>query len=97
MYVLLHSGSNCSNSSGISIASSDPKTQNTSDTEPDDDEGHDKTDPDLMFSVLISIKGFLKFLNSHVLSSTTIACKACSGYVVIVSFRFKQVSANSTV
>jgi len=65
------------------ISSSDPKTQNTSDTEPDDDEGHDKTDPDLMFSVLISIKGFLKFLNSHVLSSTTIAC-ICQQHCMIL-------------
>lgn len=36
----------------------------------------DEPDPDQLFSVLISIKSFLKFLNSHVLSSTTIACES---------------------
>lgn len=35
----------------------------------------EKPDPDHLFGVLISIKSFIKFLNSHVLSSTTIACK----------------------
>lgn len=35
------------------------------------------------FCVLISIKSFIKFLNSHVLSSTTIAC-ICQGHCVIL-------------
>lgn len=28
-----------------------------------------------MYGVLVSIKSFLKFLNSHVVSTTTIACE----------------------
>jgi len=32
-------------------------------------------DPDHMFTVLISTRSFLKFLNSHVVSTTTIACE----------------------
>ena len=35
----------------------------------------EKPDPDHLFGVLISVKSFIKFLNSHVLSSTTIACE----------------------
>lgn len=34
----------------------------------------DPPDPDKMFTVLVSIRSFLKFLNSHVVSTTTIAC-----------------------
>lgn len=41
---------------------------------PDVDSDVEKPDPDHLFGVLISIKSFIKFLNSHVLSSTTIAC-----------------------
>lgn len=41
---------------------------------PDVDGDVEKSDPDHLFGVLISIKSFIKFLNSHVLSSTTIAC-----------------------
>jgi len=43
----------------------------------------EKPDPDQLFCVLISIKSFIKFLNSHVLSSTTIAC-ICQGHCVIL-------------
>ena len=32
-------------------------------------------DPNQIFTVLISTRSFLKFLNSHVVSTTTIACK----------------------
>jgi HUS1 checkpoint protein len=32
-------------------------------------------DPNQMFTVLISTRSFLKFLNSHVVSTTTIACE----------------------
>lgn len=31
-------------------------------------------DPDKLFSVHVSIRSFIKFLNSHVVSTTTIAC-----------------------
>lgn len=34
----------------------------------------DPPDPEHMFSVMVSIRSFLKFLNSHVVSTTTIAC-----------------------
>ncbi|KAG1737146.1 cell cycle checkpoint [Suillus paluster] len=39
-----------------------------------EDNSLDKPDPDKMFCVLVSIRSFLKFLNSHVVSTTTIAC-----------------------
>jgi HUS1 checkpoint protein len=32
-------------------------------------------DPNQIFTVLISTRSFLKFLNSHVVSTTTIACE----------------------
>ncbi len=41
----------------------------------DDDEPDEPRDPTRMYGVLVSIKSFLKFLNSHVVSTTTIACK----------------------
>jgi HUS1 checkpoint protein len=44
----------------------------------------EKPDPDSLFGVLISIKSFIKFLNSHVLSSTTIACES---FQVVASVR----------
>lgn len=31
-------------------------------------------DPEKLFSVHVSIRSFIKFLNSHVVSTTTIAC-----------------------
>ncbi|KAI6099726.1 checkpoint protein Hus1/Mec3 [Pisolithus sp. B1] len=34
----------------------------------------EKPDPETVFSVLVSVRSFLKFLNSHVVSTTTIAC-----------------------
>ena len=40
----------------------------------DDDDANDKPDPDQLFTVIVSIRSFLKFLNSHVVSTTTIAC-----------------------
>lgn len=43
--------------------------------DPDADGDVAKPDPDHLFGVLVSIKSFIKFLNSHVLSSTTIACE----------------------
>ena len=33
-------------------------------------------DPDQIYEVCISLKGFSKFLNSYVVSTTTIACAA---------------------
>ena len=43
-------------------------------------------DPDQMFTVLISTRSFLKFLNSHVVSTTTIACKFLSKAMHICPF-----------
>ncbi|KAF5346011.1 hypothetical protein D9758_013883 [Tetrapyrgos nigripes] len=40
-------------------------------------------DPEELFSVDVSIKSFLKFLNSHVVSSTTIAC-ICQKHCLIL-------------
>lgn len=34
----------------------------------------EERDPDHIYEVCISLKGFSKFLNSHVVSTTTIAC-----------------------
>ena len=42
------------------------QSQSTEDDEP--------PDPTKMYGILISVKSFLKFLNSHVVSTTTIAC-----------------------
>ncbi|KAH7928104.1 cell cycle checkpoint [Leucogyrophana mollusca] len=43
----------------------------------------EKPDPEKMFSVLVSIRSFLKFLNSHVVSTTTIAC-ICQNHCAIL-------------
>jgi len=40
-------------------------------------------DPNQMFTVLISTRCFLKFLNSHVVSTTTIAC-LCQHHCLIL-------------
>lgn len=56
-----------------------------------DGEINEKPDPDHLFGVLISIKSFTKFLNSHVLSSTTIACESLR-VIASVRFRFLMVS-----
>ncbi|EAU85091.2 hypothetical protein CC1G_08064 [Coprinopsis cinerea okayama7 len=54
-----------------------PKTQ---DMNEDDEE---EKDPEQMHSVLISIRSFLKFLNVHSVSSTTIAC-VCHHHCLIL-------------
>lgn len=38
------------------------------------EEPEEEVDPNKMFTVTVPIKGFLKFLNSHVVSTNTIAC-----------------------
>ncbi|KAF8963097.1 checkpoint protein Hus1/Mec3 [Flammula alnicola] len=53
-----------------------PKTQ-------DEDQDTESPDPNAMFTVLISTRSFLKFLNSHVVSTTTIAC-ICQHHCVIL-------------
>ncbi|KAF8149076.1 checkpoint protein Hus1/Mec3 [Crassisporium funariophilum] len=49
----------------------------------EDDQMVEPPDPDKMFTVLISTRSFLKFLNSHVVSTTTIAC-ICQHHCVIL-------------
>ncbi|KAF8799058.1 cell cycle checkpoint [Phlegmacium glaucopus] len=56
-----------------------PKTQ-VDDSEEDKAE---PPDPNQMFTVLISTRSFLKFLNSHVVSTTTIAC-LCQHHCLIL-------------
>jgi len=48
-----------------------------------DDEEREKPDPEQLFGVLLSVRGFLKFLSSHVVSTQTIAC-ICQGHCVIL-------------
>ncbi|TFY83330.1 hypothetical protein EWM64_g682 [Hericium alpestre] len=43
----------------------------------------DKRDPKQMFSVLVHVRSFLKFLNAHVVSTTTIAC-ICQNHCMIL-------------
>ncbi|KAJ7503266.1 checkpoint protein Hus1/Mec3 [Mycena galericulata] len=47
------------------------------------DQEEDPRDPDELFSVLVSTKSFFKFLNSHVVSTTTIAC-ICRNHCMIL-------------
>lgn len=44
--------------------------------EPTDKDDENEHDPEKHFPVLVSTRSFLKFLNSHVVSTTTIACKS---------------------
>ncbi|KAF5326949.1 hypothetical protein D9619_005043 [Psilocybe cf. subviscida] len=57
----------------------------TSNVEPeeDPDEEAETKDPTTMYSVTVSTRSFLKFLNSHVVSTTTIAC-LCAHHCVIL-------------
>ncbi|GLB44726.1 putative hus1-like protein [Lyophyllum shimeji] len=54
-----------------------PKTQNGSENP------EDAPDPNLLFTVVVHIRSFLKFLNSHVVSTTTIAC-ICQHHCMIL-------------
>jgi HUS1 checkpoint protein len=40
-----------------------------------DEQEHERADPNKLFSVLVHTRSFLKFLNAHTVSKTTIACK----------------------
>ncbi|THU98365.1 cell cycle checkpoint [Dendrothele bispora CBS 962.96] len=48
-----------------------------------DQDQETEKDPDKFFSVVVSIRSFLKFLSSHVISSTTIAC-ICQNHCLIL-------------
>lgn len=54
--------------------------ENNQDGEPGDRE---KRDPDQLFTVLVPLRSFLKFLNSHVVSTTTIACAYFHPMIII--------------
>ena len=41
----------------------------------EDPSQEEEPDPEHMFGVFLSVRSFLKFLSSHVVSTTTIACK----------------------
>lgn len=56
-----------------------PKTQDKL----DDRDAEDTLDPEQFFTVLISVRSFLKFLNCHVVSTTTIAC-ICQHHCMIL-------------
>jgi len=40
----------------------------------DEEQGRERPDPKQLFSVLVHTRSFLKFLNAHAVSKTTIAC-----------------------
>jgi len=48
----------------------------------DEAEGRERPDPKQLFSVLVHTRSFLKFLNAHAVSKTTIAC-LCQGHCLI--------------
>ncbi|KAJ7471073.1 checkpoint protein Hus1/Mec3 [Mycena latifolia] len=60
---------NCKNTNRAPTGSQDPDA--------------DPLDPDALFSVLVSTRSFFKFLNSHVVSTTTIAC-ICQNHCMIL-------------
>lgn len=53
-------------------AQPNPSQSQANDPEGEDDEA--EKDPTQLFGVLVHVRSFLKFLNSHVVSTTTIAC-----------------------
>lgn len=53
-------------------AQPNPSQSQANDPEGEDDEA--EKDPTKLFGVLVHVRSFLKFLNSHVVSTTTIAC-----------------------
>lgn len=49
----------------------------------DDEQERERPDPNKLFSVLVHTRSFLKFLNAHTVSKTTIACKKDTLYCPI--------------
>jgi len=49
----------------------------------DDEQERERPDPNKLFSVLVHTRSFLKFLNAHTVSKTTIAC-ICQGHCLIL-------------
>ena len=67
-----------------------------SQSQDDEDDTNEKPDPDHLFTVVVSIRSFLKFLNSHVVSTTTIACWfipcLCDRNDLLIVFLFRHMS-----
>ncbi|KAH9953684.1 cell cycle checkpoint [Russula dissimulans] len=49
----------------------------------DEEQERERADPKQLFSVLVHTRSFLKFLNAHAVSKTTIAC-VCQGHCLIL-------------
>ncbi|EIM90672.1 cell cycle checkpoint [Stereum hirsutum FP-91666 SS1] len=58
-------------------------SQSQANTDPDNEDDEAETDPTKLFGVLVHVRSFLKFLNSHVVSTTTIAC-ICQHHCMIL-------------
>ena len=56
--------------SSISVAANGASQAN----DEDEEQGRERPDPKQLFSVLVHTRSFLKFLNAHAVSKTTIAC-----------------------
>jgi HUS1 checkpoint protein len=54
----------------------DSASQTNANADQDENEERERPDPKQLFSVLVHTRSFLKFLNAHTVSKTTIACKA---------------------
>ncbi|KAJ2918194.1 hypothetical protein MD484_g2233, partial [Candolleomyces efflorescens] len=61
-----------------------PKTTDDEEEKTDAEKEEDlERDPDKLFTVIVSVKSFLRFLNSHVVSTSTIAC-ICQHHCLIL-------------
>ncbi|EGN99302.1 hypothetical protein SERLA73DRAFT_182231 [Serpula lacrymans var. lacrymans S7.3] len=64
------------------VGCANPPMNREGPTQDKSDDDQDR-DPEKMYTVLVSIRSFLKFLNSHVVSTTTIAC-LCHSHCIIL-------------
>ncbi|KAI0292999.1 Hus1-like protein-domain-containing protein [Multifurca ochricompacta] len=71
------------NSSGCLQLSARTEVVNASAEDEEKDKERERPDPKQLFSVLVHTRSFLKFLNAHVVSKTTIAC-ICQGHCLIL-------------
>ncbi|ETW82603.1 hypothetical protein HETIRDRAFT_57794 [Heterobasidion irregulare TC 32-1] len=60
-----------------------PRMDGHADVHDGDDADEDKSDPSQMYGVLVHVRSLLKFLNAHVVSTTTIAC-ICHAHCMIL-------------
>ncbi|KAH9952913.1 checkpoint protein Hus1/Mec3 [Lactifluus volemus] len=61
----------------------DGASQTNANADQDENEERERPDPKQLFSVLVHTRSFLKFLNAHTVSKTTIAC-VCQGHCLIL-------------